>query len=90
MHWTLYETWMKRSSSTSLIKLRFAFVEIAGFFYYYPFQLLQAVGLRKAMEIIGLTCGRKVKNLTFPLDSLNLHKSNVLSIILYIYIHRCK
>ena len=35
------------------------------------------------MEGIGLTCGREVKNLTFPPDSVNLHKSSIFPDILY-------
>ena len=41
------------------------------------------------MEGIGLTCGRKVKNLTFPTDSVNLHKSSILPIILYMNLLLC-
>ena len=41
------------------------------------------------MEGIGLTCGREVKNLTFPPDSVNLHNSNVLPIILYMDLLLC-
>ena len=41
------------------------------------------------MEGIGLTCGRKVKNLTFPTDSVNLHMSSILPIILYMNLLLC-